>query len=118
MAPTVLVVDDHKAFRASARRLLELDGFRVVGEAVDAESALRLARQLDPDLVLLDVGLPDRSGFDVADELGAGRASVVLVSSRAPADVGARAKRSGAVGFIPKERLSGEAITALLEAAA
>lgn len=115
---TVLVVDDHPAFRASARRLLELDGFHVVGEAADAREALALARELEPRLVLLDIGLPDRSGFDVAGELAGRRTDVVLVSSRAQADLGRRVRESGAVGFISKERLSGEAILALLGRAA
>jgi DNA-binding NarL/FixJ family response regulator len=66
---TVLVVDDHPTFRASVRRLLELDGFRVVAEAADARAALRLVQELEPELMLLDVGLPDRSGFEVAQEL-------------------------------------------------
>jgi DNA-binding response OmpR family regulator len=66
--PTVLIVDDHRAFRASARKLLELDGFEVV-EAEDAASGAALARELEPELVLLDVALPDASGFDVADQL-------------------------------------------------
>ncbi len=116
MAWTVLVVDDHPAFRASARRLLELDGFRVVGEAGDAESALRLTRTLRPAVALLDIGLPDRSGFEVAEQL-AGETRVVLISSRGHADLGKRVRESGALGFISKEDLSGEAILALLEAA-
>jgi DNA-binding NarL/FixJ family response regulator len=117
MAWTVLVVDDHPAFRASARRLLELDGFDVVGEAADAESALRLTQALRPNVALLDIGLPDRSGFEVAEELAGGETQVVLVSSRSHADVGRRVGESGALGFIAKEQLSGEAILALLEAA-
>jgi two-component system nitrate/nitrite response regulator NarL len=115
---TVLIVDDHPVFRASARRLLVLDGFSVVGEATDGESALRLARDLAPEVVLLDIGLPDRSGFDVAVELARLQMKVVLISSRAQSDLGRRVVRSGALGFISKERLSGEAIAALLEPAA
>lgn len=114
---TVLVVDDHATFRASARRLLELDGFRVVAEAPNAQAALRLVRELEPELMLLDVGLPDRSGFEVAKELAGGRTRVVLISSRAQADLGRRVRESGALGFISKEQLSGEAILALLRRA-
>lgn len=115
---TVLVVDDHPTFRASVRRLLELEGFRVVAEAADARDALRLVQELEPELMLLDVGLPDRSGFEVAGELAGGRTRVVLVSSREQADVGRRVQESGALGFISKEQLSGEAILALLGRAA
>jgi CheY-like chemotaxis protein len=118
MAWTVLVVDDHPAFRASARRLLELDGLEVVGEAADAESAVRAAREIRPDVILLDIGLPDRSGYEVAEQLAAEPVAVVLVSSRAQSDLGRRASESGALGFVSKERLSGEAILALLEQAA
>ncbi|HEX5780384.1 MAG TPA: response regulator, partial [Solirubrobacteraceae bacterium] len=92
MARTVLVVDDHAAFRAAARRLLELDGLRVVGEAEDGATALRLVPVLAPDIVLLDVGLPDLSGFEVADRLADGPAQVVFVSSRAPGDLGRRVR--------------------------
>jgi DNA-binding NarL/FixJ family response regulator len=116
--PTVLIVDDHKAFRASARKLLELDGFEVVGEAEDAASGTALARELEPELVLLDVALPDASGFEVADQLRESRSTVVLVSSRDPADFGTKAAASGAAGFIPKERLTTEAIRELLDRAA
>jgi DNA-binding NarL/FixJ family response regulator len=111
---TVLVVDDHPTFRASVRRLLELEGFRVVAEAQDARAALRLVREVEPELMLLDVGLPDRSGFEVARELAGGSTRVVLISSRAQADLGRRVRESGALGFISKEQLSGEAILALL----
>ena len=109
------MVDDHAAFRSSARRLLELAGYDVVGEAGDGSSALALARELEPELVLLDIALPDMSGFDVAEALAGGRSAVVLVSSRAAADLGKRATRSGARGFIPKDRLSEEALRELVE---
>jgi DNA-binding NarL/FixJ family response regulator len=112
----VLIVDDHESFRASARRMLELDGYDVVGEAGDGASALALARQLEPDVVLLDIGLPDVSGFEVAEALAtvASPPTVVLISNRGHADVGSRPQRSSAHGFIPKEELSPEALRGLL----
>lgn len=118
VAITVLVVDDHHAFRASVRRLLELDGLAVVGEAETGEAGLSLARDLDPDVVLLDVGLPDLTGFEVAERLAHSRTNVVLVSSRAQRDLGRRVQESGALGFISKERISGEAIVDLVRRAA
>jgi DNA-binding NarL/FixJ family response regulator len=114
VAVTVLIVDDHAVFRASARTMLEREGFDVVGEAADGESALELARELDPQVVLLDVALPDRSGFDVASQLADERPKVILTSSRRQSDFGARVSRSGALGFVPKDMLSGEALHALL----
>jgi DNA-binding NarL/FixJ family response regulator len=115
VAVSVLVVDDHAGFRASARTLLELDGFDVVAEAADGASALDLARRLQPELVLLDVGLPDASGFDIAEQLADCRSKVVLISSRERGDFGRRVRRSGALGFLSKDHLSGEAVHALLE---
>jgi DNA-binding NarL/FixJ family response regulator len=117
MAVTVLIVDDHPAFRASARTLLELDGFEVVGEGHDAASGLELARALSPDLVLLDVALPDMSGFDVAEALATTSVKVILTSSREQSDLGKRVRQSGALGFISKDDLSGESMRSLLEAA-
>ena len=116
MPVTVLIVDDHGAFRASAHTLLELDGFDVVGEAEDGTTGLDLVRALDPDLVLLDIALPDMSGFDVAEQLPPST-KVILTSSRQSSDFGDRLRRSRALGFIPKDLLSGEAMRRLLEAA-
>lgn len=110
----VVIVDDHAPFRASARRLLELEGWSVVGEATDGAHAVEAVKRLQPDLVLLDVALPDTTGFDVAARLSGSDARIVLVSSRDPSDFGARVGRSGAVGFIPKDELSGGALAALL----
>jgi DNA-binding NarL/FixJ family response regulator len=114
MAGRAIVVDDHATFRASARRLLELTGYDVVAEAGDGASGLALVRALEPELVLLDVALPDMSGFDVADALAGGPSTIVLVSSRDPADLGRRAQKSGAVGFISKDRLSEETLRELV----
>jgi DNA-binding NarL/FixJ family response regulator len=117
MAQTVLIVDDHPSFRATARALLECDGFTVVGEARNGAEAIELAAELHPGLVLLDVQLPDTTGFEVAAELarvnGAAPA-IVLVSSRDAGDYGDLIAASGARGFIAKGELSGAAIRALL----
>ena len=116
MSRTVLVVDDHAGFRAKARLLLEAEGYEVIGEAADGETAVAEARRLRPEVVLLDVQLPDLDGFDVAARLtenGDGPA-VVLTSSRDWSDSAELILRSGARGFLPKDQLSGEAVGALL----
>jgi DNA-binding NarL/FixJ family response regulator len=116
MPRTVVIVDDHEHFRASARAMLELEGFDVVGEASDGSSGVALVEALDPELVLLDVSLPDLSGFEVARRLAPSAVDVVLVSSRDAPDYGTHAEESGARGFIPKDKLSGRALARLLEA--
>ena len=113
MATSVLIVDDHPSFRASARMLLEAEGFDVVGEANDGLSALRAVEELRPDVVLLDVQLPDIDGREVAVRLSANgsAAAIVLTSSRDLEDIGVL---TGVRGFIPKSELSGAALEALL----
>jgi DNA-binding NarL/FixJ family response regulator len=114
---TVLIVDDHPSFRATARALLQSEGFDVVGEAEDGASALAAAEALRPDVVLLDVQLPDLDGFEIAERLAAvegGGPAVVLVSSRDGSDFGPLVALSGARGFIPKAELSGARIAALV----
>ena len=112
MRHTVLIVDDHPSFRATARMLLEADGWTVVGEAADGGAGLAAARALRPDLVLLDVGLPDVDGFAVSSRLTGedGAPAVVLVSSRDAGDFGPLVRSSGARGFVTKADLSGEAL--------
>ncbi|MBA3802890.1 MAG: response regulator [Acidimicrobiia bacterium] len=112
---TVLIVDDQSEFRLLARELLETDGFIVVGEAGDAQAALRAARDLRPDLVLLDVRLPDGSGVDVARTMRAWKAPPVVVLT-STADYTDEARHCGATGFIPKGLLSGPILRATLEA--
>lgn len=116
MGISVLIVDDHPSFRASARLLLESEGFEVVGEAEDGGSALEKSTALAPDLILLDVQLPDVDGFEVASRVT--RASdppeVILTSSRERDDFGHLVESSGARGFVAKADLSGAALRALM----
>lgn len=117
MRQTVLIVDDHPSFRASARAILESDGFEVIGEAADAASAIAAVHELGPEIVLLDVQLPDADGFSVAAALRRNGSSpaVVLVSSRDACDYGGLIAESGARGFIAKAELSGAALADLVE---
>lgn len=116
MATSVLIVDDHPSFRLSARRMLEADGFTVVGEAADGEAAIAAARELSPDLVLLDVQLPDLNGFEVAERLRASGESsaIVLTSTRESSDFGEQLAASPTQGFVTKGELSGPALAALI----
>ena len=116
MATTVVIVDDHPGFRASARMLLEAEGYDVVGEAADGASGLKVVAELDPDVVLLDIQLPDIDGFQVATQLAAAgtRGAIVLVSSRAREDLRSLVEGSAARGFIPKSELSGDALEAVI----
>ena len=113
----VLVVDDHSSFRRCASRVLSTEGFDVVGEAENGATALALAAELAPELVLLDIQLPDIDGFAVAERLLASQPEVkiVLVSSRDRSTYGPLIETSGARGFISKSELTGAALERLLE---
>jgi DNA-binding NarL/FixJ family response regulator len=114
---SVLIVDDHPTFRRTARALLEEEGFDVVGEAADGASAIEATASLHPDVVLLDVYLPDIDGFDVVAQLtrNGQPPAIVLTSSHDARDFGRLVEASGVRGFIPKAELSGAALAALLE---
>ena len=116
MRRTVLIVDDHAAFRESAAALLEAEGFAVVGEAADGGGAIAQAERLRPEVVLLDIQLPDLDGFAVAERLASGSDPpvVVLISSRDAAAYGTRLEAAVAQGFLPKRELSGSALAALV----
>ena len=113
---TVLIVDDHRGFRALARRMLQRDGYEVVGEAADGAGALAEAARLRPGLVLLDVQLPDLDGFTVSERLAAAEhaPAVVLISSRDSSAYRRRLAASPARGFIAKSDLSGPALARLV----
>jgi DNA-binding NarL/FixJ family response regulator len=116
MSRTVLIVDDHGAFRRRARELLEADGFEVLAEAPDGYAALEASSRLHPDVVLLDIQLPGLDGFATAERLAAQGAppAVVLISSRPERSYRRRLETSPARGFIAKAELSGECLSALL----
>ncbi len=116
MVRSLLIVDDHSGFRRSARDLLETGGFVVVGEAADGAGAVQEAVRLHPDVVLLDVRLPDLDGFAVAEQLARldDAPVVVLTSSTDVATLRHRLPGSAARGFLPKVELSGAALTRLL----
>ena len=116
---TVLIVDDHPSFRLQARALLEAAGHVVAGEAPTGLSAIEMAGSTKPEIVLLDIGLPDIDGFEVARRLAVTSEPpvVVLTSSRDAAAYGPRLGASPAAGFIAKDELSGPALAALLAGA-
>jgi DNA-binding NarL/FixJ family response regulator len=115
--PRVLIVDDHASFRATARQLLEAEGYEVIGEAVDGAGALEAVARLRPDIVLLDVQLPDMDGFEISRRLCGNGASpkIVLTSSRDASEFGDLVGVCGSRGFIPKGELSGGRLAELLE---
>jgi CheY-like chemotaxis protein len=115
--PRIVIVDDDPAFLATVRLVLEGEGFTVVGEALNGLDGVAAAAELDPDLVLVDVNLPDIDGFEVAERLAQmdGSPPVVLTSIHAAQDFGNLVERSGARGFITKADVTGEALTRFLE---
>jgi len=116
MGSGVLIVDDYAGFRAQARRLLESEGYRVVGEAADCASALSCASELTPELALVDVFLPDGNGFELTDRLVELERPplVVLTSSHDRAEFEACLAESRARGFVPKAEISRATIEEVL----
>lgn len=116
VALTVVIVDDHPVFRDVLRSLLAAEGFLVIGEAGDAAGALSAVAELRPDVVVLDVRLPDGSGVDAARVLSSCQDPplVVLVST---GDYAHAVRGCGAIAFIPKSRLSGNALRQAIGAA-
>jgi DNA-binding NarL/FixJ family response regulator len=113
---TVLIVDDHPEFRSVARRLFEKSEFQVVGEAADGSSGRAAVQLLRPDIVLLDIQLPDMDGCELCRVLTAepDAPRIVLISSREAADYGVRLTGCGALGFVAKADLSVAALDAIL----
>lgn len=118
MSRDAVIVDDHSGFRRQARRLLEQIGYRVVAEAGTGSEALSAVLQLKPDVVLLDIQLPDLDGFTVATKLTSSLPpvpTVVLVSTRDATDYGPLLTSCGAAGFIAKDELSAESLASALD---
>jgi DNA-binding NarL/FixJ family response regulator len=117
MRRRILVIDDNTAFRDAVGRLLATDGFTVVAEAGSGAGGIQQAKKHKPDLVILDVQLPDTDGFDVAEQLAGldPALQVILTSTLDGSDLGALVSESSARGFIPKAELSVRAIEALLD---
>lgn len=115
----VLIVDDNASFRAAARAVLEAGGYLVVAEADSGAAAVMLATQLRPDVILLDIGLPDMDGFSVCRQLRVALPEVVVVlcSVRDADHYGEAITRSAAAGFLPKSRLSAEALSRIVAVA-
>jgi DNA-binding NarL/FixJ family response regulator len=113
---TFLIVDDHLPFRQQARALLEAEGLAVVGEAGDGSAALEAVRRIRPDVVVVDISLPDMDGFDLAERLAGEvpRPRIVLISSRELATYGPRVAASPALGFVQKDDLSAASLIALV----
>lgn len=113
----MLIVDDHPGFRTFVRQLLEAGGFDVVGEAGGVVEARDAVPVLQPQVVLLDVNLPDGDGLQLAEELtdAAGAPAVVLISSHERSDFGDRLERTGARGFISKADLTPAAVADLVD---
>jgi CheY-like chemotaxis protein len=114
--PTVLIVDDHEVFRASARALLQAGGFDVIGEAAGGMEAIEAVSTLRPEVVVLDIQLPDLDGLAVAERLAAAPdpPAVVLISGREAATYGPRLRQTSARGFISKSELSGKVLAAMI----
>ena len=122
-----LLVDDSDAFLRAARVLLEREGVTVAGVASNSAEALRQARALRPDVILVDVGLGEESGFDLARQLAQdgqdgkdgqdgqdGKAAMIMISARAEADYADLIAESPAAGFLAKSKLSAREIDRIL----
>ena len=120
MQRSVLVIDDDAEFRGLIRRVLETWGHDVVGEAATVGEALQRVETLRPDALLIDIGLPDGDGMELAGRLAGlpWRPRVLLISSNADGADDATVQRLGLAGFIPKSELPGRAAQRLLEDAA
>jgi two-component system, NarL family, nitrate/nitrite response regulator NarL len=113
-----LIVDDSEAFLASASRFLSAQGLEVVGRASDGSEGLRLAQELEPDVLLVDVQLGDEDGLELTRRLSATAHAprVILISSHPQDDLAELIADSPAVGFLPKSALNAQAIARLASA--
>ena len=109
-----LIVDDNASFLDAASTLLEREGLTVAGVASSADDALAKVQELEPDVVLVDIGLGSESGFDLARRLSGSGSVVVLISTRSESDYARLIADAPAAGFVPKSQLSAAAIRRLV----
>jgi two-component system nitrate/nitrite response regulator NarL len=117
MTVRCLLVDDNDAFLEAASRLLQREGVTVVGTASSTAEAIRRARALRPDIIVIDIGLGEESGFDLARLLaqdGCSSAELIMISARAETDYTELIAQSPAAGFLAKSELSARGIAQLL----
>jgi DNA-binding NarL/FixJ family response regulator len=116
----VLIADDHLLFAEALAAILTIDGrIEVVGHAADGEAAIRLAHELHPDVVVMDLSMPRGDGFDATRQIREahpGTHVLVLTGSAAGADV-ARAREAGANGYLTKDQIADDLVRAILAAA-
>jgi DNA-binding NarL/FixJ family response regulator len=114
----VLIADDHRLFAEALEAILAADDrIEVVGQAGDGSEAVKLARTLDPDLVLMDVSMPVLDGFEATREIRAAAEDVrvlMLTGSNSRADVD-RSREAGASGYVTKDRIASELVAAIVE---
>ncbi|MDP8969777.1 MAG: response regulator transcription factor [Actinomycetota bacterium] len=113
MSVRVLICDDQEPFRVAARMVVELtDGFEVVAEADSGEASVALARELSPDLVLMDVNLPGIDGLEATRRILAATSStrVVVLSTYEPEEYAPRAEAAGAIAYISKSAFGPQAL--------
>ncbi len=109
-SPRILLADDHDAFREGVRQLLEHEGFAVVGAVSDGGEALRLARELQPDVAVLDLSMPVLDGFEAAKAIAGACPETKLVALSAHSDPSyvSQALQVGFAGYVFKPRVSEE----------
>jgi DNA-binding NarL/FixJ family response regulator len=114
----VLIADDHRLFAEALEAILTADErIEVVGQAGDGEEAIRLARTLDPDVVLMDVSMPVLDGFEATREIRAASEDIrvlMLTGSNSRADVD-RSREAGASGYVTKDRIASELVATIVE---
>jgi DNA-binding NarL/FixJ family response regulator len=115
----LLLADDHTMLRESLRRTMEAEGLEVVGEAGDGEEAARLADELHPDVILMDVSMPVLDGVEATRRIAEQTpgVAVVMLTMHADADVVARAIKAGAVGYLVKDCTTEELVRTVRQAA-
>jgi DNA-binding NarL/FixJ family response regulator len=121
MATRVLIVDDQEPFRLAARAVVEAtDGFEVAGEAETGEESVEAARQLGPDLVLMDLNLPGIDGLEATRRIladSAGKVVVLMVSTYEAEEYEPQATEAGAAAYIPKSEFDPDRLEAAWSAA-